>query len=166
VSNTCYWWRSFWSAINIAQPKSFFSAGIQKLVERYNNCIVLQGDCVEKWYVKLLTVTSIKAVKCILHLTKNLCITHTVEHNCISPSSTVGIQLHVSALCVWAIFTLWFYLQSSYTRCVGCSFMGIGCWVGGTRSRCFNSGYHDLGLLWVNYHCCLCATTWHVYINN
>jgi hypothetical protein len=30
------------------QPKSFFSAGIQKLVERYNKCIVLQGDCVEK----------------------------------------------------------------------------------------------------------------------
>ena len=29
-----------------------------------------------------------------------LCIIHTVEHNNISPSSTVGIQLHVSALCV------------------------------------------------------------------
>ena len=39
---------SFWSAINIAQPKSFFSAGIQKLVERYNKCIVLQGGYVEK----------------------------------------------------------------------------------------------------------------------
>jgi len=25
------------------QPKGFFSAGIQKLVERYNKCIVLQG---------------------------------------------------------------------------------------------------------------------------
>ena len=65
-SNTCYWWRSFWSAINITQPKSFFSAGIQKLVEGYNKYIVLQGDYVEKWYVKLLTVTSIKAVRCIL----------------------------------------------------------------------------------------------------
>jgi len=29
-----------------------------------------------------------------------LCITHTVEHNYISPISTVGIQLHVSALYV------------------------------------------------------------------
>jgi len=29
-----------------------------------------------------------------------LCITRTVEHNRISPSSTVGIQLHVSALYV------------------------------------------------------------------
>jgi len=29
-----------------------------------------------------------------------LCITHTVEHNYISPSSTVCIQLHVSALYV------------------------------------------------------------------
>jgi len=32
------------------------------------NCIALQGDYVEKWYVKLFTVTSIKAVKCILPL--------------------------------------------------------------------------------------------------
>jgi hypothetical protein len=29
---------------------------------------VLQGDYVETWYVKLLAITSIKAVKCILHL--------------------------------------------------------------------------------------------------
>ena len=29
-----------------------------------------------------------------------LCITHTVEHNYISPSSRVGIQLHVSVLYV------------------------------------------------------------------
>ena len=50
------------------QPKSFFSAGIQKLVERYNKCIVLQGDYVEKLYVKLLSVTCITAVKCILPL--------------------------------------------------------------------------------------------------
>jgi len=41
-----------------------------------------------------------------------LCITHTVEHNYISPRSTVGIQLHVSALYVWAIFRLWFNLFS------------------------------------------------------
>jgi hypothetical protein len=38
------------------------------LVERYNICIVLQGDYVEKWYVKLLTVTSITAVTCFLPL--------------------------------------------------------------------------------------------------
>jgi len=30
------------------QSKSFFSAGIQKLVERYNKRIMLQGDYVEK----------------------------------------------------------------------------------------------------------------------
>jgi hypothetical protein len=50
------------------QPKSFFSTGIQKLVERYSKCIVLQGDYVEKWYVQLLTITSIKAIKCFLPL--------------------------------------------------------------------------------------------------
>ena len=38
-------------------------------------------------------------------------------------------------------------------RCVGC-FLGIGGWVGeGERGLvCFNSGYHDLGLLQVDYH--------------
>ena len=39
--------------------------------------------------------------RCVGSITKNfLCITHTVEHNYISPNSTVGIQLHVSALYV------------------------------------------------------------------
>ena len=65
---THYWWRSFWSTINIAQPKSLFPARIRKLVKRYNKCVVLQGDYLEKWYVKLLTFTSMKAVKCILPL--------------------------------------------------------------------------------------------------
>jgi len=160
-----------------------------------------------------------------------------VEHNYISPSSTVGMQLHVSPVYMLAIFRLWFNLESSYTRWVGCSlrvnnrcgyqsitqqylkiclikddsklhvsaycghdddghnrpkhvvyyhpllntffryccvidwyphllfiytqrgwlilefFEGIRGWVGGTRSRCFNRGYHDVGLLWVNYNC-------------
>jgi hypothetical protein len=44
------------------QLNSFFSAGIQKQVERYNICIVLQVDYVEKLYVKLLTSTLIEAV--------------------------------------------------------------------------------------------------------
>jgi len=30
--------------------------------------------------------------------------------------------------------------------------VGIGGWVGGTRSHFFNSGYRDLGLLRVDYH--------------
>jgi len=38
---------------------------------------------------------------CWLNNKEFLCITHTVEHNYISPSSTtVGIQLHVSVLYV------------------------------------------------------------------
>jgi len=32
--------------------------------------------------------------RCVGSITKNSFITHTVEHNYISPSSTVGIQLH------------------------------------------------------------------------
>ena len=31
-----------------AQPKTFFSEGIQKLLERWNNCIAKHGDYVEK----------------------------------------------------------------------------------------------------------------------
>ena len=39
--------------------------------------------------------------RCVGSVTKNfLCITHTVEHNYISPGSTLGIQLHVLALYV------------------------------------------------------------------
>jgi hypothetical protein len=38
----------------------------------------------------------------------------------------------------------------------GVFFEGAGDWVGGkrggTRSRCFNSGYHDLGLLQVLFY--------------
>jgi hypothetical protein len=30
------------------QPKSFFFEGIKKLVERYQKCIIVQGDYVEK----------------------------------------------------------------------------------------------------------------------
>ena len=39
--------------------------------------------------------------RCVGSITKNFCVLHnTVEHNYISPSSTVGIQIHVSALYV------------------------------------------------------------------
>jgi len=38
----------------------------------------------------------------------------------------------------------------------GVFFEGVGDWIGGemggTRALCFNSGYHDLGLLQVDYH--------------
>jgi len=39
--------------------------------------------------------------RCVGSITKNFCVLHnTVEHNYISSSSTVGIQLHVSVLYV------------------------------------------------------------------
>ena len=39
--------------------------------------------------------------RCVGSVTKNFCVLHnTVEHNYISSSSTLGLQLHVSALCV------------------------------------------------------------------
>ena len=66
--------------------------------------------------------------RCVCSNNKNLCIILSVEHNYILPSSTVGIQLHVSALCVWAIFRLRFNLQGCYTRFVGCfwGYWGLG----------------------------------------
>jgi len=53
------------------------------------------------------------------------CIKHTVEHNYISPSSTAGIQLHVSVLYVGHLQVV-INLQSSYTRCVECSLRVLG----------------------------------------
>ena len=75
-----------------------------------------------------------------------LCITRTVKHNCILPISTARIQLHVSVLYVDHLQVEIFNLQISYTRCVGHL-----CGWGGTRSRCFNSGYRDPELLEVNF---------------
>ena len=46
-----------------AQPKTFFSEGIKKLVQRWNKCIEKQGDCVEKCcYCKFYIVIEIKFV--------------------------------------------------------------------------------------------------------
>jgi hypothetical protein len=59
----------------------------------------------------------------------------------ILPISTVRIQLHVSVLYVDHLQVEISNLQISYTRCVG--HLGGR----GTRSRCFNSGYHDPELL-------------------
>ena len=55
---------------------------------------------------------------------------------------------------MWHFFRLRFNLLSSHTRCVGCF---LGCWeLGGGRGGqdlvVFNSGYHDLGLLQLDYH--------------
>ena len=51
-------------------------------------------------YVKNLCIVILRGVipVVLVQLQKFLCITHTVEHKYISPSSTVGTQLHVSAL--------------------------------------------------------------------
>jgi len=46
----------------------------------------------------LFVILHLKTLCC--HNKEFLCITHTVEHNYISASSTLGIQLHVSALYV------------------------------------------------------------------
>jgi len=91
-----------------------------------------------------------------------LCITRTVEHNYILPSSSVGIQ-HVSALYVGHLQVEIQHTDQLYKTCGVFFFrvLGIGCGGkrGETRSRCFNSGYHGLGLLqWI--------FSWVVYINN
>jgi len=77
----------------------------------------------------------------------------TIEHNYISLSSTVGIQLHVSALYVGHLQVANKRFRARCTR----MWVTLGIWgcVGGgegTISRCSNSGYHDLGLLQMDYH--------------
>jgi len=53
-----------------------------------------------------------------------LCNTHTVEHNYILPSSTVGIQLHVSALYVGHLQVVILLTEQLYEMCGG--FFGNG----------------------------------------
>jgi hypothetical protein len=79
-----------------------------------------------------------------------LCITSTVEHNYILPSSTVRIQLHVSALCVDHLQVEIQLTDHLYKMC-GMFVCELGEVGEGTRSRCFSSGYHDLGLLQVDF---------------
>jgi hypothetical protein len=54
-------------------------------------------------------------------VTTHFCVLQGVENNYILPNSTEGTQINIQPY-MWAIFRLWFDLQSSYTRCVGCSF--------------------------------------------
>ena len=82
---------------------------------------------------------------CVVQQQRILCITHTVNNSSIS---TVRIQLHVLVLYVGHLQVEILNLQISYTRRVG-HLGGLG--VGGTRSLCFNSGYHDPELLQVNF---------------
>ena len=71
-----------------------------------------------------------------------------VEHNYILPSSTVRTHLHVSALYVGHLQVEIQLTDQLYKMC-GVFVWGLGGgW--GMRSHCFNSGYHDLGLLQVD----------------
>ena len=81
----------------------------------------VQNKCINVWYILnqkvnlcsvatlnsgnagqyLISSFEVRRPRCVGSITKNFsCITLTVEHNYISSSSTVGIQLHVSALYV------------------------------------------------------------------
>ena len=49
-----------------AQPKTFICEGIQKLLERWNECIAKLGDCIEKLYnCKVSAVVEISYKNCL-----------------------------------------------------------------------------------------------------
>ena len=49
-----------------AQPKAFFSEGIQKLLEGWNKCIAKHGDYIEKCYnCKVSAVVEINYKNCV-----------------------------------------------------------------------------------------------------
>ena len=78
---------------------------------------------------------------------KNVWVLHnTVEHNYISPSSTLGLQLHVSALYVGHLQVVTWLSEQLYKMC-GVFFWGIGGWVEETRCHCFTSEYHGTVVL-------------------
>jgi len=56
--------------------------------------------------------------RCIGSITTNLCVLHnTVEHNYISSSSTLGLQLHVSALYVGHLQVVTWLSDQLYKMC-------------------------------------------------
>jgi len=65
----------------------------QSFTEQTNNCCQFSTNSAEVCDYKVCDYE-------VCDYKEFLCITHTVEPNYISPSSTVGIQLHVSALYV------------------------------------------------------------------
>jgi len=71
-----------------SQYKHFSYNHVCKIYRPISWIVVLYG-C-ETWSITL-------SGECRLSVFEIRCITHTVEHNYIRPSSTVGIQLHVSA---------------------------------------------------------------------
>ena len=89
--------------VSSAVRPTYGSLGVKRLIERF---------CIMKLTFSLVLYVhkreeeqnfnfEMRHPRCVGSITKNfLCITHTVEHNYISPSSTEGIQLHVSALYV------------------------------------------------------------------
>ena len=71
---------------------------IEKKLISFNQLIF---KCVIILYLLFLFNFEVRHPRCVGSITKNFCVLHnTVEYNYISPSSTVGIQLHVSALYV------------------------------------------------------------------
>ena len=52
-----------------AQPKTFFSEGIKKLVQRWKKCNEEQGDYVEKCYYKFYIFIEIKFVSVVWIIT-------------------------------------------------------------------------------------------------
>jgi hypothetical protein len=91
--------------------------------------------------------------RCVRPLTKNFVYyTYSRTQLYFSLSSTVRIQLHVSALYVGHLQVEIELTDQLYKMCGAFGWVGVGVGVGvGTRSRCFNSGYHDPGLLQVDF---------------
>ena len=64
-----------------AQPKTFYSEGIKKFVQRWKKCIEKQGDYVEKWcYCKFYIVIEIKFVSVVRIVTDSPTYINEISH--------------------------------------------------------------------------------------
>ena len=58
----------------------------------------------------------------IVHISKNVCVLHIQSNTTIFHLAVQWVYNYMFRPYMWAIFRFWFNLQSSYTRCVECSF--------------------------------------------
>jgi len=59
---------------------------------------------------------------CVVSITKNYCVLHKQSNTTIFHLVVQHVYKYMFRPYMWAIFRMWFNSQSSYTRCVGCSF--------------------------------------------
>jgi len=68
----------------------------------------------------------VRQPRCVGSITDNFCVLNIQSNTTILHLVVQRVYNYMFRPCMWAIFRLWFNLESSYRRCVGCSFRVLG----------------------------------------